>query len=164
MRPALAVRRIEPAQPSNDVSSPNPAGISPAQINLVRVTFQILAAERDRLTEMVYARAYALDPHLQRPQLASNMLVQRMQVMLLLRDLVQQLDDQPRLTQAVAAHARRHGIYGISDSRVRTARAALAWAIDRILETEQDSAIRIAWSAAFDAVEGLLGGSPRAGR
>lgn len=153
MRTALAVKLAEPASPSNDV-----AALSSAHIGLIRATFQILAADRDRLTEMFYARACALDPHFQRPQLASNMVAQRMQFMLVLSDIVQQLDDLPRLAQIAADLSRRHGLYGASDPRFRTARAALAWAVDRILESERDSAIQVAWTAAFDLVEALVSG------
>jgi hemoglobin-like flavoprotein len=154
-RPALATRP-DAAQPQSYV-----APLSPAHLGLVRATFQILTVERDRLTEMFYARIVALDPHILRPQLASNMVVQRMQFMLVLSDVIQQLDDLPRLAQTIAGLARRHGIYGASDPRLRTARAALAWAVDRILETDRNSAIPVAWTAAFDLVQALLsGGSP----
>ena len=158
-RPALAAQLIEPALPSNDVSP-----LSPSHLGLVRATFQILAADRDRLTEMFYARAVALDPHIQRPQLVSNMVAQRLQFMLVLTDVVQQLDDLPSLAQTAAICARRHGTYGASDPRFRTARAALAWAVDRILETERNSAIQLAWNAAFDLVEALVSGGVPAER
>ena len=154
-RPALATS-LDAAQPQSYV-----APLSPAHLGLVRATFQILTVERDRLTEMFYARIVALDPHILRPQLASNMVVQRMQFMLVLSDVIQQLDDLPRLAQTATGLARRHGIYGAGDPRFGTARAALAWAVDRILETERNSAIPVAWTAAFDLVQALLsGGSP----
>ncbi|QDO99084.1 hypothetical protein FNB15_18210 [Ferrovibrio terrae] len=153
MRPALATKLAEPALPQTYVTP-----LSPAHLGLVRATFQILTVDRDRLTEMFYARAVALDPHIQRPQLISNMVTQRLQFMLVLTDLVQQLDDLPRLAQTAAGFARRHGIYGASDPRFRTARAALAWTVDRILETERNSAIQMAWNAAFDLVEALVSG------
>lgn len=159
MCPALAMKLAEPALPSNDV-----AALSPAHIGLIRATFQILAADRDRLTEMFYARAYALDPHFQRPQLVSNMMAQRMQFMLALSDFVQQLDDLPRLAQIAADLSRRHGVYGASDPRFRTARAALAWAVDRVLESERDSAIQVAWTAMFDLAEALVSGGIRSER
>ena len=156
MHPALALKPAEPAQRSGHISP-----LSPAHIGLVRATFQILSADRDRLTEMFYARACALDPHFRKPQLVSNMIVQRMQVMLVLSELVQQLDNPPGLAKIVADLIRRQGMYGTSDPRFRTARAALAWAIDRILESERDSAIHVAWTAAFDLVEALVtGGIP----
>lgn len=153
MRPALATKLVEAA--------PSPAYVAPlsqAHIGLIRATFQILAVDRDRLTEMFYARAVALDPHIQRPQLVSNMVTQRLQFMLVLTDMVQQLDDLPRLAQSAATFARRHGVYGASDPRFRTARAALAWSVARILETERNSAIQVAWNAAFDLVEALVSG------
>jgi hemoglobin-like flavoprotein len=153
MRPALATRLAIPALPQTYVTP-----LSPTHLGLVRATFQILAVDRDRLTEMFYARAVALDPHIQGPQLVSNMVTQRLQFMLVFNDLVQQLDDLPRLAQTAAGFARRHGIYGASDPRFRTARAALAWAVDRILETERNSAIQMAWNAAFDLVEALVSG------
>lgn len=153
MRPAVVTKVAEPALPQTYV-----APLSQAHIGLVRATFQILSVDRDRLTEMFYARAVALDPHIQRPQLVSNMVIQRLQFMLVLTDVIQQLDDLPRLAQTAAGFARRHGIYGASDPRFRTARAALAWAVDRILETERNSAIQVAWSAAFDLVEALVSG------
>lgn len=153
MRPVLATKLAEPALQQAYVTP-----LSPAHLGLVRATFQILAADRDRLTEMFYARAVALDPHIQRPQLVSNMVTQRLQFMLVLTDLVQQLDDLPRLALTAADFARRHGIYGTSDPRFRIARAALAWAVDRILETERNSAIQMAWNAAFDLVEALVSG------
>lgn len=154
IRPALAIR-LDAAQPQSYVTP-----LSQAHLGLVRATFQVLTVERDRLTEMFYARIVALDPHILRPQLASNMVVQRMQFMLALSDAIQQLDDLPRLAQTAAGLVRRHGIYGASDPRFHTARAALAWAVDRILETERNSAIQGAWTAAFDLVQALLSGSP----
>ena len=159
MRSILATKLVEPALQPTFVSP-----LSQAQVSLIRATFQILAADRDRLTEMFYARAVALDPHIQRPQLASNMVAQRLQFMLVLTDVVQQLDDLPRLAQTAASFARRHGVYGASDPRFRTARAALAWAVDRILETERNSAVRTAWNSAFDLVEALVSGGIPADR
>lgn len=153
MHPGLAFKPAELAQRSGHISP-----LSPAHIGLVRATFQILSADRDRLTEMFYARACALDPNFQKPQLVSNMIVQRMQVMLVLSEVVQQLDNPPGLAKIVADLIRRQGMYGTSDPRFRTARAALAWAIDRILESERDSAIHVAWTAAFDLVEALVAG------
>ncbi len=151
-RPALATR-LDAAQPQSYV-----APLSPVHLDLVRATFQILTVERDRLTEMFYARIVALDPHILRPQLVSNMVAQRMQFMLVLSDVIQQLDDLPRLAQTTASLARRHGIYGAGDPRFSTARAALAWAVDRILETERNGAIQVAWTTAFDLVQALLSG------
>lgn len=133
--------------------------LTPAQIGLVRATFQILATNRDRLAEMFYARAVALDPQIRRPQLVSNMVRQRQQLLLALADIVQQLDDLPRLTHTVTALARQHGLYGAGDPRFQRARAALAWSVERILEPGPDSAIQAAWSRAFDLVEGLLAGT-----
>lgn len=159
MSPALALKLAEPALPSNYISP-----LSPAHISLVRATFQILSVDRDRLTEMFYARAYALDPHFQKPQLVSNMVAQRMHFMLVLSDIVQQLDNLPRLAKTAADLTRRQGMYGASDPRFQTARAALAWAIDRILESERDSAIQVAWTAAFDLVEALVSGGIPSGR
>ncbi|MBS4045932.1 MAG: hypothetical protein KG075_06295 [Alphaproteobacteria bacterium] len=147
--------------PAARLDAPPPtyaAPLSPAHLGLVRATFHILAADRDRLTEMFYARALVLDPHIQRPQLVSNMVTQRLQFMLVLTEVIQQLDDPAQLAQTVASLARRHGIYGASDPRFRTARAALAWAVDRILETERNSAIQVAWTAALDLVQALLSG------
>lgn len=158
MRPALATR-LDAPQPQSYVTP-----LSPAHLGLVRATFRILTVERDRLTEMFYARIVTLDPHILRPQLVSNMVVQRMQFMLVLSDVIQQLDDLPRLAQTVASLARRHGIYGAGDPRFSTARAALAWAVDRILETERNSAIQVAWAAAFDLVQALLSGGTAANR
>lgn len=158
MRPAVA-KHVEPVSPSNPVTP-----LSIVHVGLIRTSFQTLAADRDRLIEMFYARAYVLDPHLRKPQLASNMLAQRMQFMLVLGDMVRQLDDPPLLAQTVTSVARQHGIYGASDSRFRTARAAFAWAVDRILETERHGDLRVAWCAALDLVEALLsGGIPSGG-
>lgn len=159
MRPVLATELVDSALPPTYVSP-----LSPAHIGLVRATFQILAADRNRLTEMFYARVVALDPHIQRPQLVSNMVTQRLQFMLVLTDVVELLDDLPRLAQTCAAFARRHGVYGASDPRFRTARAALAWAVARILEAERNSAIQTAWNAAFDLVEALVSGGMPADR
>lgn len=156
MRPLLASKPVDPA-PSPTYVSP----LSQTDVRLVRETFQILVADSDRLTEMFYARAIALDPDIQRPRLASTMAAQRLQFMLVLTDVVQQLDDLPRLAQTATGYARRHGIYGSSDPRFRTARAALAWAVGRILETERNTAVRTAWQAVFDLVEALVsGGTP----
>jgi hemoglobin-like flavoprotein len=153
MHPALATEDAEPA-PLQAYVMP----LSPAHLGLVRATFQILTADRDRLTEMFYARAVALDPHIQRPQLVSNMVTQRLQFMLVLTEVIQQLDDLPRLAQTATSLARRHGIYGAGDPRFHTARAALTWALGRILETERNSAIQVAWDAALDLVQALLSG------
>jgi hemoglobin-like flavoprotein len=159
MRQALAARLSDDSLPV-EFASP----LTAAQIGLLRATFQILDADRDRLAEMFYARAVALDPNILRPQAASNMVNQRLQLLLVLTEVMQQLDDLSRLAQTVAAVARRYGIYGASDPRFRTARAALAWTLERILEPERDSAIQLAWNQAFDLVEALLSGGVPADR
>lgn len=159
MRPALATRLRDDHLPV-EFASP----LTAAQVGLLRATFQILDADRDRLAEMFYARAVALDPSIMRTQQAANMVNQRLQLLLVLTDIVQQLDDLSRLAQTVAAVARRYGIYGASDPRFRTARAAMIWALERILEPERDSAIQVAWNQALDLVEALLSGGVPADR
>jgi hemoglobin-like flavoprotein len=151
MRSAFAAKLSDTSLPV-EFASP----LTVAQVGLVRATFQILEADRDRLAEMFYARAVALDPQIQRPQPVSNMVTQRLQLMLALSEMVQQLDDLSRLAQTVSATARRYGIYGASDPRFRTARTALIWAVERILQPERDSAIQLAWNQALDLVETLL--------
>ena len=167
MRPTLALQCADTEIGPDGICIPSTVKswiLTPAQIGLVRATFQILATNRDRLAEMFYARAIALDPQIRRPQLVSNMVTQRLQLLLALTDIVQQLDDLSRLTQTVAALARQYGLYGAGDPRFQTARAALAWSVERILEPGPDSAIQVAWGRAFDLVEGLLAGSVPLGR
>jgi len=153
MRSAFAAKPRDTSLPV-EFASP----LTAAQVGLLRATFRILDADRDRLAEMFYARAVALDPQIQRPQPVSNMVNQRLKLMLALSEMVQQLDDLSRLAQTVSAVARRYGIYGASDPRFRTARAALLWAVERILQPERDSAIQAAWNQALDLVEALLSG------
>lgn len=160
MQTALAIRikdRHEIAMPPRSRSLS--LVMTPAQIGLVRATFQVLSANRDRLAEMFYSRAVALDPQIRRQLLPSNMVVQRTRLMQTLGEIVQLLDDLPRLALSVAALAKQHELYGAGDPKFQTARAALAWSVERILEAGPDSSIHHAWVQAMDLVEGLLGGA-----
>lgn len=158
MQSALALQQREA------VATPDAAtrrGLTPTQIALIRTSFEILAAERDRFAEMFYARAIAIDPQVRRQLLPSNMVVQRLQLLLTLSEIVRQLDDLPRLSQTVTALSRRHDLFGAGDPRFQAAQAALLWAVDRILTPSPDGSLQTAWNQACALVGSLLcGGIP----
>lgn len=157
MRSALALEQAETG------AAPASArhGLTPTQIALIRTSLDILVADRDRFAEMFYARAVAIDPQVRRQLLPSNMVVQRLQLLLTLSEIVRQLDDLPRLSQTITALSRRHELFGAGDPRFQAATAALLWAVDRILTPSPDGNLQAAWNQACTLVGSLLcGGLP----
>lgn len=151
---------VDLAMPRGSLMSPQESlHITPVQVGLVRTTFRILMLERDRFAEMFYARLITLDPEIRARLPHSTMTEQRAQLMQVLGGIVELLDDSPLLQKRLAALARRYTVYGSGDRKFQTAKTALAWSVDRILDQPAASHAQAAWAAAFDLVEALLGGA-----
>jgi len=144
----------QPAQPPQRHGWP----MTVADIAMVRAGFALLMQDMDRCAEMFYARLVALDPDIRPRQATITMSQQRRRLMQDLSSLVELLDRPADLQRHLMALARHYGIYGAHDRKFQTARAALAWTVDRLLEPTAEMQ-RTAWTAALDMAEALLGGA-----
>lgn len=85
------------------------------------------------------------------------MAAQRVKLMDMLRQLVDALDDPPRLVPESAALARRHIAYGVTDEQYDSVGAALLYAFGETLgEDAFSDDVRAAWTEAYTLLASIM--------
>jgi hemoglobin-like flavoprotein len=81
---------------------------------------------------------------------------QRQKLVTMLHDLVDALDNPPRLVPEAAALARRHVTYGVTDAQYDSVGAALIHAFAEILGEAFSDDARAAWSEAYVLLASIM--------
>jgi len=122
--------------------------MTPQQIQLVRSSFQKLAAIPERAGEIFYQRLFELDPNA-RQLFWGNLQHQGTALFLMLDMIVKSLDIQDKIVPIIFDLGKRHAMYGVRDRHYQPFEQALMDTLSSINGDDFTQEARNAWSAAF---------------
>lgn len=129
--------------------------MTPQDVALVQASFARVFRSKLRLTEVFYARLFALDPSL-RPLFRNDIADQRKKLEHMLAHIVRNLGRLDQLLPAARDLARRHAGYRVEPAHYATVGAALLEALEACLEGSFTETERAAWAAAYAALSGVM--------
>ena len=129
--------------------------ISPADIELVKGSFDRMWPAAGHAAALFYQRLFEIAPHL-RPLFRGDMTEQKHKFIATLALLVGSLDDMPDLLPRAGTLARRHVLYGVEESHYPLVGQALFWVLERELGPEWTSATASAWARTYDVLSGYM--------
>ncbi|MEI6861141.1 MAG: globin family protein [Verrucomicrobiota bacterium] len=122
--------------------------MTPAEITLVRDSFQKVAPIAPQAAALFYGRLFELDPSL-RPLFKGDMTEQGKKLMATLALATATLDRPDQLLPVVRQLGVRHVAYGVRDEHYATVGAALLWTLEQGLGADFTPAVRAAWTATY---------------
>jgi hemoglobin-like flavoprotein len=122
--------------------------MTPQQIQLVRTSFEKLAAKPEQAGEIFYQRLFELDPR-SRQLFWGNMQHQGMALFLMLEMIVKSLDIQDKIVPIIFDLGKRHAMYGVRDRHYEPFERALMDTLSNVVGDDFTKEVREAWSAAF---------------
>ena len=122
--------------------------MTPQQIQLVRSSFEKLAAIPERAGDIFYKRLFELDPNA-RQLFWGNMQHQGMALFLMLEMIVKSLDIQDKIVPIIFDLGKRHAMYGVRDRDYQPFEQALMDTLSGIVGDDFTQDVRNAWRAAF---------------
>ena len=125
--------------------------MTPKQIQLIKVTFAMVAPAADSAAIIFYARLFKLDPSL-RAMFPPDLAPQRKKLMQMLGAAVGMLDRPQSLIPALESLGRRHSGYGVRDEHYATVGEALLWTLERGLGPVFTDEAREAWTALYETI------------
>jgi hemoglobin-like flavoprotein len=116
---------------------------------LVHDSWQSLSARHARVAMLFYERLFEIAPHARNLFVRTNMADQRVKVVRMLSDIVENLDHLDLLIPSIAALGRRHQGYGVKDEDYDRVREALLGAIGNTLGDAFTPEVQSAWEEAY---------------
>ncbi|HUL41545.1 MAG TPA: globin domain-containing protein [Burkholderiales bacterium] len=122
--------------------------MTPEEIQLVKTSFDKLAAMPDQVGEMFYQRLFELDPNA-RQLFWGNMREQGKALFLMLDMVVNSLDIQDKIVPIIFDLGKRHAMYGVRDRHYQPFEQAMMDTLSNVVGSDFTPDVRKAWSAAF---------------
>ena len=137
--------------------------MTPAQIDLVRSTWEQVIPIADTAAGLFYGRLFELEPDARRLFGRTDMAEQRRRLMQTLAVAVAALDKLETLRPALEGLGRRHVEYGVQDHHYDLVGAALLWTLEQGLGDVFTGSVRDAWSAAYATLATIMRGAAASG-
>lgn len=129
--------------------------MSPAQLRLVKSTFNKLSPQSAELGARFYQRLFQLDPRLQ-VLFPGNLPNQGFALFSMIGLIVRTLDYQNQVVPIIYELGKRHAAYGVLESDYATFRGALLETLEGALGEGFSPEVRDAWGAAYDFMAGVM--------
>jgi hemoglobin-like flavoprotein len=132
--------------------------MTPAQIDLVRSTWEQVIPIADTAAELFYGRVFEMEPATRR-LFGTDMADQRRKLMQTLAVAVAALDKLETLRPALEGLGRRHVEYGVQDHQYDLVGEALLWTLQHGLGDGFTGPVRDAWIEAYAALATIMRGA-----
>jgi hemoglobin-like flavoprotein len=136
--------------------------MTPAQIGLVRTTWEQVVPIADTAAQLFYGRLFELEPELRRLFGRTDMTEQRRKLMQTLAVAVASLDKLETLRPALEGLGKRHVDYGVEDRHYDLVGTALLWTLEQGLGDGYSRAVREAWTMAYTTLATIMRGAATA--
>ena len=130
--------------------------MTPAQIGLVRTTWEQVIPIADKAAQLFYGRLFELDPRLRQLFGRTDMAEQRKKLMQTLAVAVAALDKLETLRPALEALGKRHVDYGVEDHHYDLVGRALLWTLQQGLGDGYTRPVRDAWTKAYTTLATIM--------
>ena len=132
--------------------------MTPAQISLVKTSFDLVSDKPEIVAHLFYTRLFQLDADL-RPLFKGDMKRQGQLLMQMIGTAVRSLDRVEDIVPAVQALGVRHARYGVKDADYATVGSALLWTLDQGLGPNFTPDTREAWTATYTLLATVMRGA-----
>jgi nitric oxide dioxygenase len=136
--------------------------MTPAQIDLVRSTWEQVIAIADTAAALFYGRLFELEPDVRR-MFGPDMADQRRKLMQTLAVAVAALDKLETVRPALESLGKRHVDYGVRDHHYDLVGVALLWTLEQGLGDGFTGPVRDAWSDAYATLAAIMRGAAASG-
>ena len=133
--------------------------MTPAQIGLVRTTWEQVVPIADTAAQLFYGRLFELDPGVRRLFGHTNMAEQRRKLMQTLAVALAALDKLETLRPTLEGLGKRHVQYGVEDHHYDLVGAALLWTLERGLGAGYTRSVQDAWTMAYSTLATIMRGA-----
>jgi hemoglobin-like flavoprotein len=123
--------------------------VTPAQQEIVRLTFSKLAVMPEVAAALFYERLFAANPSF-RSLFSQDMRVQGVKLMTTLTLVVYNLHQPGQVLPAIRDLGARHVGYGVKLADYDALKEALVWTLEQTLGEDCTSAVRDAWAICYD--------------
>jgi hemoglobin-like flavoprotein len=123
--------------------------VTPAQQEIVRLTFSKLAVMPEVAGALFYERLFASNPSF-RSLFSDDMRVQGVKLMTTLTLVVYNLHQPGQVLPAIRDLGARHVGYGVKLADYDALKEALVWTLEQTLGDDCTSAVRDAWAVCYD--------------
>ena len=130
--------------------------MTPERKQTVQRIWRLAEARGDDLASAFYARLFEVDPTAASLFASTDMPAQRKKLVTMLHELVEALDNPPRLVPEAAGLARRHVGYGVTDAQYDSVGTALVNAFADTLGEEFTDDAHAAWSEAYALLASIM--------
>ena len=130
--------------------------MTPEQIQLVRTSWEVAAADPGILTTNFYAHLFAIDSGIARMFGGVDMTTQKKKLAQALAVVVTALDDLDSLLPALSALGKRHVNYGVEPRHFDAVGDALLWALRESLGDAFTAELHHAWADAYAVVASVM--------
>ena len=136
--------------------------MTPAQVHLVRRSFQLLEGKSTIAALVFYRRLFEIDPGV-RPLFKSDIEAQAKKLMDMMESLLGLLNRPERLTEELHDMGARHAGYGVQEHHYASVGEALLDMLAEVFDEEFTPQLREAWTALYAATrDGMLAGARNA--
>ena len=129
--------------------------MTPAQIALVKHSFELVAGTPDVVADLFYTRLFHLEPDL-RVLFKGDMADQGRKLMQMIAVAVRSLDIPEAIIPAVQALGVRHVRYGVKDADYQAVGSALLWTLEQGLGAEFTLDVKAAWTETYGLLAGIM--------
>lgn len=125
---------------------------TPAQKELVQVSFAEVAIEGDRAAELFYNRLFEISPATRSLFTTTDMKLQGQKLLQTLAVVIVGLDNLDAITESVQQLAKRHVAYGVKAEDYQAVGQALIWMLGELLKDDFTEEAKEAWLAIYTLV------------
>ena len=129
--------------------------MTPAEVNLVKLTWSRVVPIKDTAAGLFYTRLFELDPSV-KPLFKGDISEQGSKLMATLNTVVGSLDKLDDVVPVAQKLAVRHVRYGVKPEHYDTVGAALLWTLERGLGAGFTSDVKQAWTSAYATLAGAM--------
>jgi hemoglobin-like flavoprotein len=122
-----------------------------AQIEAVRISFQVVESNADTFADLFFARLFALAPEA-RDLFTHDLRAQKQKLLAMLRVIVEGLGQMELLLPILRDLGTRHNAYGVTAQHYDVVATVLEWTLDVTLAEAFTPAVHSAWQGLYAAV------------
>ena len=146
----------EDTVPISNRSSRGAVRITPAQIALIKDSWQKVLPIAETAASLFYGRLFAIAPDLKPLFAETDMAEQKSKLLIAIDGVVRNLENLDKITTILRALGHRHAGYGVQPEHYDVVGAALLWTLEQGLDSAWTDDVADAWKAAYKLIAAAM--------
>ena len=130
--------------------------MTPHQINLIKTSWQLAAANAETVGQLFYGRLFQIAPQVKPMFSRISVTDQSKKLLATLSFVISKLDKLDEIIDEVAKLARRHVNYGVSPEHYTAVGSALLWTLETGLAEHWNDELKEAWTTCYTILSGAM--------